>query len=633
MDQGNAPTLASGAATLKAAVSELPGPQLEDLVRLDRYESGNLIGKGGMGEVRQCHDVRLNRHIALKTATTRNKAELSRFVREAQVQGQLEHPSIVPVYELGVGADGAPYFAMKRVRGESLWDVLTRLQEKQPEALAKYPRRRLLSAFLHVCQAVDYAHVNGWLHRDLKPANIMLGDFGEVYVLDWGLARRLDAKDDERTSEPTPLAPVGLTTPGSLMGTPGYMAPEQVNGQRADQRSDVYALGAILFEVLTHQMLAKGASTMELLINTRDGVDARARMRAPHAEVPPELEAICLKASALEPKERFASVRELHDVVDRVVAGERDHELRADLAVKHTEAAVKADALAKSDAPNELEHRKTALREVSQALALDPASPTALKTLVDLMQTAPKTIPPEARQEIEDLESAGLKSGTRTAGMSFMGMVVAGMIMFAMFPNRYILLSNVLFMLAAAIAFYQGMQAKPSGRAAIPGLVVSNLAIMSMFFFDGPLTILPACVAVNTLAWRVSLGSRYKRLVLGLGLAAIVLPILGSWVGVLPETFRFEDGKLVLLPLAMPFEASYMLWVLIGGFVATLAVGTAVVGRTRDANANLARMRAMQQWNLQQLLPPGATAKTNQTIDHTIDPLCAVGRLRQSLHG
>src|SRR5581483_4694697 len=111
----NTPSLDGGAATLKAPAAELPGAQLEELIRQDRYEPGPLIGKGGMGEVRQCRDTRLQRHIALKTATTKNKAELSRFVREAQVQGMLEHPGIVPVHELGIGPDGAPYFAMKRV--------------------------------------------------------------------------------------------------------------------------------------------------------------------------------------------------------------------------------------------------------------------------------------------------------------------------------------------------------------------------------------------------------------------------------------------------------------------------------------------------------------------------------------
>ncbi len=632
MDPGNAPTLQSGPATLRAPASELPGPQLEDLVRLDRYTAGPLIGKGGMGEVRDCHDVRLNRHIALKTATTRNKLELERFVREAQVQGQLEHPSIVPVYELGVGADGAPYFAMKRVRGDSLFDVLTRLASGDPDAKARYPRRKLLQAFQSVCQAVDYAHVNGWIHRDLKPANIMIGDFGEVYVLDWGLARRVDAKDEETAGGTLALQPIGLTTPGSLMGTPGYMSPEQVLGQPADKRSDVYALGAILFEVLTQQMLAKGSTTMELLLNTRDGCDARARMRAPSADVPPELEAICLKATSRDPSARFSNVRELHDAVDRVLAGERDLELRASLAKEHAEAAKKARELAASDPSNELEHRKTALREVGLSLALDPTYRPAMDLLVELMASPPKTTPPETKTELEEIESAAVRSASRSSFGAFLTVAIGLAALMSMHPNGYVVASCALFLLAAMAAFRNGfMVRRPSSLTAVPALVISNVAIASLFFLDGPFTILPAFAAVNTLSFRIALGVRWRRLVVGLGLATVALPILLSASGVLPESFRYVGDSLVLVPVGLAFSAKHTTWVLLFGFLGTIGIASLVVGRIVQSNHQLARSRAMQAWNLAQLLPPEASAK--KVIDTTVEPMCVVGRMHEALHG
>jgi len=625
MDHGNAPTLDSGTATLKAPAAELPGPLLEDLVRLDRYESGPMIGKGGMGEVRQCRDVRLNRNIALKTATTRNKAELSRFIREAQVQGQLEHPSIVPVYELGVGADGAPYFAMKRVRGDSLYDVLNRLAAGDADARARYGRRKLLQAFLSVCQAVDYAHVNGWLHRDLKPANVMLGDFGEVYVLDWGLARRIDARDEQEEKAGTQaLAPIGLTTPGALMGTPGYMSPEQVLGQPADPRSDVYALGAILFEVLTYQMLAKGSTTIELLLNTRDGCDANARARAPHADVPPELEAICVKSTALKPSERYASVRELHDALDRVLAGERDLELRAGLAQRHAEEAKKASALAAADGGDELEHRKTALREVGLALALDPTYRPAMQTLVELMQKPPKKMPKEAQAELDETESHGVRSGSKSSFGAFGFVFLAMMALCAtQAPQAAVWVSAALFGLSAAAAFRAGWVVKrPTSVTSLPALVFSNLAIASIFFIDGPLTILPAFAAVNTLSFRIALHQRWRRLVVGLGLAAVAVPLVGSWVGLLPESFRYVPDGLLLVPIGMPFDPMHTTLVLLFGFVGCIGIASLVVGRVRESHSELARARAMQAWNLSQLVPPEATPRANEPEPEA--PRCAI---------
>jgi serine/threonine-protein kinase len=630
----NTPSLDGGAATLKAASSELSGAELEDLIRTERYEPGPIIGKGGMGEVRQCKDTRLHRHIALKTATTKNKAELSRFVREAQVQGQLEHPGIVPVHELGLGADGAPYFAMKRVQGVTLFDVLTSLGEKHEGALAKYPRRKLLQAFLSVCQAVDYAHTHGWLHRDLKPANVMLGDFGEVYVLDWGLARRIEEVEDLSKLETIVNRPAGLTTPGSLMGTPGYMAPEQVNGQSADVRSDVYALGAVLFELLTHQMLANGKTTVELLIDTRNGCDAKARTRAPQMDVAPELEAVCVRATHKEPEQRFKSVRELHEAVDRVLAGERDLELRAALASEHTTAAQQSIAKSTAEPDKELEHRRTALRELGLALALDPGCRPAAQALLDLMQTPPHQAPPDAEAELQTAQAAQLRSAARGSFFTFLG--VAGFCSLVMLHHTRhawsLPLCGALFLAAALASGAVGwMRRPPTAAAMLPAMVFSNLAIMTMSMFDGPLTIVPAFAAANTLSFAVAMGRRYRVMAVLCGLVTVLVPPLGSWFGLFPEMFRYVDGGLLLLPNEMEFEPHMTTMTLLASFAGTIVISSLVVGRMRDTLSNLIRRRALQAWNLKQMLP--AEASETKSMEPTLSLSCYPGAFHSGVGG
>lgn len=216
----------------------------------------------------------------------------ARFLREARVQGQLEHPAIVPVYDLGVDPNGASYFTMKRVRGMTLEAVLDGLRKRDPDATIEYSRRKLLTAFGSVCLAIDFAHARGVIHRDLKPGNIMLGGFGEVYVLDWGVAKLGNVPEPQMANlVHAPLTTGGGTAIGAVLGTPGYMPPEQMLGGDLDARSDVYALGAILFEILTLELLHPQSKVNEIIASTLKGADT-SPARAPDREIPPELEAI-----------------------------------------------------------------------------------------------------------------------------------------------------------------------------------------------------------------------------------------------------------------------------------------------------------------------------------------------------
>jgi serine/threonine-protein kinase len=230
----------------------------------------------------------------------------SRFLREAQVQGQLEHPSIVPVYDIDQREDGSTFFTMRRVLGKTLAHIIETLRAGDAAARARYTQRELLTAFATVCLTIDYAHSRGVIHRDLKPANIMLGDFGEVYVLDWGLALIVDTK----VARPTTAPAERLSIPGNIMGTPLYMAPEQMGDSDVGPGADVFSLGAIRFELLTLQHLRDPAEMFA-------PVNARIGERTPALRIAPELEVICIKATAYDPADRYSTPRALQDAVVR----------------------------------------------------------------------------------------------------------------------------------------------------------------------------------------------------------------------------------------------------------------------------------------------------------------------------
>jgi serine/threonine protein kinase len=277
-----------------------------------RYELRRELDRGGMGVVYAAHDRELHREVALKVLATAvaDADSATRLRREARIIAGLEHPGIVPVHDVGTLPDGRVFYAMKLVSGQRL-DALVR---------DRPPLTERLRVFLRVCEPVAFAHAHGVIHRDLKPENVMVGPFGEVLVMDWGVAKKLGPDEDgERSPGGRSPAVAGGTAHGTVVGTPAWMAPEQARGdvEHTDARADVYALGAILYFLLTGRAPgAVGGDVAEQATRTWVGYAGDRPMevlpvRRLDPEVPRPLEAICRKALAAEPQGRYATAADL----------------------------------------------------------------------------------------------------------------------------------------------------------------------------------------------------------------------------------------------------------------------------------------------------------------------------------
>ena len=308
-------SLLSGGGTSAAATPAQP-----------KYEMSGKLGQGGVGEVLLVQDRDLERSVAMKRllhqpGATISDETLSRFLHEAQTTGQLEHPNIVPVHDVGLDGQGKLYFTLKYVRGVSLRQVIkgreqnTTVEKNGPRFRDAYPARKMIEILIGVCQGVAFAHSKRVIHRDLKPDNVMLGKFGEVLVMDWGLAKNLASKKKDQDERETvligsPSAEASMTLEGSIAGTPAYMAPEQAQGRisELDERTDIYALGAMLYEVLSGHAPYEGGGAMEVLRRVQAGPPPKLTKGAPGFEaVPRELKAICEKAMQREPRQRYQS--------------------------------------------------------------------------------------------------------------------------------------------------------------------------------------------------------------------------------------------------------------------------------------------------------------------------------------
>jgi len=561
-----------------------------------------------MGEVYLCRDERIGRRVALKQLHTGAQSpsgtgDRARFIREARIQAQLEHPAVVPVYEMGRTPDGGEFFTMKRVRGHTLADVLAELRAGAPEVVARYSLRRLLTAFSSLCLAVQYAHERGVLHRDLKPANLMLGDFGEVYLLDWGVARLFGEPDGGERIEGA--AGDGVhTVAGSIFGTPGYSAPEQLSGQPTDPRSDVYSLGAILFEILALEPLHPRAGLAAMLTATMAGVDARVSVRYPGRDVPPELEALCVRATALDPADRLARAASLHEAVERFLDGDRDLQLRRQLAADHAAAA--ETAAERAFATGDIADREHALSEVGRAIALDPDHAVGAGILVRLLTEPPRQVPDEVSGSLRRAQDQEIRYAARLSALIYLlCLVLVFPLLVAGIQSWASLALTVGLVIVTAIYMFIGSRYESPSTTVVAVAVWLGFACMaSTSSVFGVYTVLPAFIATSAVS-SSQFGGRlpWWWAVTG-GCLSVLVPVVLEWMGVLAPSHNFEGGTIEILPRMIAFPGRWTEPLLLFLTLAAIILPVFYAVRQHRVLDEANRRLYMHAWQLKRLLPP-----------------------------
>ncbi|MEZ4380903.1 MAG: serine/threonine protein kinase [Nannocystaceae bacterium] len=414
-----------------------PGPQRS--AGFGRYHPLAELGRGGTARVIQARDPELHRNVAVKTLLDERASPSSRarLLAEARIIAQLEHPAIVPIHDIGSSDEGELYYVMKEIRGHNLRRLITGLRAGDVELRARWDRTALLRAFVRVCEAVEYAHSRGVLHRDLKPSNVVFGDFGAVYVVDWGLARIIgkgrgetpragddeaddddaDAADDDaddveargerRTGEPLETSDSHETQHGAVLGTPGYISPEQL-GMRSDEldgRSDVWSLGATLYELLTLDYYIRGDAVAGLLYATLAARPVDAERLASEHGLPRFLAETCAAALAPDRDARLPSARILGDRLQSYLESvrRRDEDVASWIAghIATTAAQIEAQVL-------RIQDKLGSLVSTTRMCAAEPVAPATVAAWAEAVGLRYR---PELERTLSEAASAAIRGG------------------------------------------------------------------------------------------------------------------------------------------------------------------------------------------------------------------------------
>ena len=577
----------------------------------NRYRLIEVLGRGGMGEVYVARDEMMAREVALKRMLDESPSpdSVERFLREARVQGRLDHPAIPPVYELSRDVDGRPFFAMKRLVGTPLSRILDQLAKGDSEAVTRYPVQRLLRAFIEICHAVHLAHERGVVHRDIKPSNVMIGELGEVYLLDWGVAkvvglRELTSMQDIPAGKTA--ASARSTLPGVVIGTPGYMAPEQRDAEDVDPRADIYALGCVLFEILAGMPLHPRTSAKP----GTDPVEVCPSLRAPDREIPPELDALCVAATQPDRANRLASAEQLASRVQRYLDGNRDLALRREIAGKHLTAArahlAEGGDFRSSVALTAAERDpRLAMREAGRALALDPTLNDAADLVGRLMLEPPLETPAEVTRAIhsEALEQARKQAVIGMVG--YVGYVLMAFVLLAFDIGDARYAWAMLGLATASFGFSALGRTYTDHQPRLFTVVILNaiqIALIARMF--SPVLVAPTVASVTLMALVANPLLYSKRKVAASAMAltiAMIGPMLAEHAGWISSTFTVDNGVLTVIAPSLgsgPYSAFGL-----ATFGVIVVALVAVMGRVRARTEDRARRELhLQSWWLRQLI-------------------------------
>ena len=555
-----------------------------------RYELGDLLGQGGMGEVLCARDRQIGREVAVKRirAVSPSAEQLARFVREALLQGRLEHPAVVPVHDLAVDAQGQPFFVMKRLNGVAMSDIL---QTAAVDDHAK--RRRLLRAFADVCLAVEFAHSKGIVHRDLKPANIMLGDFGEVYVLDWGIARMIiDDAEVVRPSQRGLELTTGETSVGTVMGTPAYMAPEQLAGDAVGPAADLYALGCTLYEILAGVPLHRARRTPASIF---EPVEARPSLVR---ETAPELDLLCERATAIDPAHRIPTARVLGEAVQAYLDGDRDLAVRRELVAQHVAEAHRA--MTSDDEAS----RRVAMRSAGRALALDPTATEAAALVSRLMLSPPSIVPAEVEGTVARLDTEMARIQGRLSAISMLGYLgFVPLLLWTGVRDTTVVAAFVAVVIASGVQMMALIRRDRLTSAPIYLNACINAIVIGLICrIVGPFIVAPTLATTTLMAYAAH--PRFGKIsivgaILGAG---IVVPWLLELVGVLTPTYQFVAGTIVLRSPVIEFHALPVQLGLLLLLVALFGVVAVLCRTMAERQRESSRQLELQAWQLRQLV-------------------------------
>jgi eukaryotic-like serine/threonine-protein kinase len=459
-------------------------------------------------------------------------------------------------------------------------------------------RRRLLEPFLKVCMAIDYAHAKGVIHQAIDPDGIVVGDHGEVYLLD--LQHAVYARPSGRAEE---------NARREMAGSSGYEAPEQLAGMPTDARTDVYALGTVLFEILTGERLHASDDPYERARLTLTGASsAVASQRRPDVSIPSGLDAICVRATSPDPTFRFPSARRLHDAIIDVLEATEDLEAREGLAEQYAEQAEGDAVRALVAIDGGYAYRARALGSAARAFAIDPQSLGARRALRTLLSEEPVELPEDAKADLRGARIQAQRAvGRFTATAYGIFLVILGFV-----PTSGLKSGAGFFVLVLALAAAIGTSlriarsAEPSRRLLLGLIVTSSLAIACASGLYGPFVLVPALVVANTLTLFVTLPDTLRRWGLAAGLMALLGPVALQKLGLsLPEWEATAQG-VRYLPAIREFRELPVRVGLLLATVAAIVVPSLWLAHLADRRADTARRLTLASWQLRQLLPGAA---------------------------